>query len=314
MSRPSPTTVLGWNIGGTTSSALLGTADGKIIARREWSSHVELGCEAMIARFLDVARELTDQGEAIAGLGVSIGGPMNPLTGEILSPPHLPGWDAVPLATRLHEALTLDVVVEHDANACLQAEWLWGGAAGCTHAAYLTCGTGFGAGLMVDGRIVRGPGGQTVEIGHVRLADDGPVMFGKAGSAESFCGGTGIARLAAWMFPESFPQPTPTPTLKQRADDGDEHAAAVLAEAARRTGQFCALLGDLHCPQVILLGSLGRYLGPEWVEQIRQAFRDEVLASRQAIRIEPAALAAQLQDYSPLASWVWRRQRVSQST
>jgi hypothetical protein len=71
---------------------------------------------------------------------------------------------------------------------------------------------------------------------------------------------------------------------------------------AHAVGVVCATLGDLLRPDVILLGSLARYLGPAWVDTVRERFRQEVLSdTAAACRIEPAGLGAKLQDCSALA-------------
>ena len=51
-----------------------------------------------------------------------------------------------------------------------------------------------GAGLILDGKLYSGASDMAGEVGHVRLADDGPLGYGKHGSAEGFCSGGGIAR------------------------------------------------------------------------------------------------------------------------
>ena len=300
--------ILGWDVGGTKSAALIASAGGRIVSRVQWPSRAERGPEAMLSDFADRARPLLAEFPHVAGVGVSIGGPLNPLTGLILSPPHLPKWDRVPLVEILQEQLDLPVVAEHDAAACLLAEWLWGSARGTTHAVYLTCGTGCGAGILIDGRILRGPDGQTPEVGHIRLAPDGPKMFGKAGCTESFCSGEGIAKLAPWMFPRRFDRPVETQQLAERSAAGDADARAVLLESARRTGQLCSLLTDTFSPQVIALGSLARYLDPWWLDEIVREFRKEALPANSAhTRIVPAELGDSLQDLSAVAAWVYRQ-------
>ena len=299
--------VLGWDVGGTKSAALLGSADGQILERLEWPSRAERGPEPMLAEFLVEARRLLAGRADVAGIGVSIGGPLNPLTGVILGPPHLPKWDNVPLGDVLQRELSLPVVVEHDAAACLLAEWLWGSAKGTTHAVDLTCGTGCGAGILIGGRILRGPDGQSPEVGHIRLAPDGPVMFGKAGCTESFCSGEGIGKLAGFLFPGRFDGATDTRRLAELAAAGDADARAVLIESARRTGQLCALLADTFSPQIIALGSLARYFPPWWREEVVRSFRAEALeANSSHTRIVPAALGERLQDLSAIAAWVYR--------
>ena len=308
--------ILGWDVGGTKSAAVIGTAAGEVLDRRQWDSDAHLGSAKMLADFLVHARDLLARhaGECHGGVGrvgVSIGGPLNTLTGVVLSPLHLPGWDNVPLVEILRRELGLPAVVEHDAAACLEAEWLWGAARGTTHCAYFTCGTGFGAGVMIDGRILRGPSGQSPEIGHVRINRDGPVMFGKAGCSESFCSGEGIAKLAGFMFPERFGQGgasgVSTRQLMELTQQGDDQARAVLEESARRTGQVCAMLADLIAPQVIVLGSLARYFGQWWLAIVREEFGREVLPLNGGrTQIVASALGERLQDLSAIAPCVFR--------
>jgi glucokinase len=302
--------VLGWDVGGTKSAALIATAGGQVLSRREWPSLAQRGPEPMIREFVACGRELLAAAGSgkVEGIGVSVGGPVNPLTGVVLSPPHLPKWDRVPVVDILTREFGLPVVVEHDAAACLLAEWLWGAAQGTTHAVYLTCGTGCGAGVLIGGRVLRGPSGQSPEVGHIRLAPDGPVMFGKAGCTESFCSGEGIGKLAGWMFPQRFGPGTDTRMLAQLTADGDAEARAVLVASARRTGQLCGLLADTFSPQIIVLGSMARYFGTWWCDEIERSFRAEALADNSShTRIVPAELGERLQDLSAVAAWLYRK-------
>lgn len=92
---------LGFDVGGTKCAAILGTADGQVLDRQQWPTRAERGPEAMIADLLAYARSAPE----VAAAGVSIGGPVDVLNGVVLSPPHLPGWDCVPLKAKLEQAL-----------------------------------------------------------------------------------------------------------------------------------------------------------------------------------------------------------------
>ena len=100
---------------------------------------------------------------------------------------------------RIAEALGAPAFMENDANACALAEWRWGAGQGCRSMAFLTFGTGLGAGLILDGRLYRGACGMAGELGHWRLSDYGPTGYGKEGSFEGFCSGGGI-RLPRCFF------------------------------------------------------------------------------------------------------------------
>ncbi len=302
---------LGWDVGGTKSAAIVGTAQGEILARKQWPSQAHMGHEHMLQQFLLHARLLLKCFPDVGALGVSIGGPLNTITGVIYSPPHLLGWDAVPLKGKLAEIFGLPVVVEHDAIACLQAEMLWGAARGCTHAAYLTAGTGCGAGVLCAGQIVRGPQGQSPEIGHIRLAEDGPDVYGKRGCVESFCSGEGVTLLAQERFPKKFGSRTDLFEIERSARANEPEGVAVVKESGHYLGRVCAMLCDMFYPQKIVIGSMARYLPEIWLEQARAQLRQEIMRPQDGVwpQIVPAQCAERLQDLSTLAPCVCAQQK-----
>lgn len=295
--------ILGFDIGGTKCAALVGTVDGEVVDRSEWPSNVQRGPDAMIGDFISAAGVLRARHRDVVACGVSIGGPLDANRGVIYSPPNLPGWDVVPLRQRLSAELALPVFVEHDAAACAWAEFLWGQPRANGPLIYLTCGTGFGAGYVFGGQIYRGVQGRSPEIGHSRLSEEGPFAYGKEGSAESYCAGSSLCRLAAWKFPQRWSeQPIEGPELGRLAMQGDPDAAAIIALSARATGQICANLVDTFAPEVIVLGSLARHLGEPWLSQVRAHYELEALPGlRDLCLLRVSSLGARLQDCSTLA-------------
>jgi glucokinase len=191
------------------------------------------------------------------------------------------------------------VRIEHDAAACCLAEFHWGAGIGKSRLIYLTCGTGFGAGIVLDGKIYRGAAGKSLEIGHARFREEGPEAFGKTGSVEAFCAGASLGKLAAWKFPARWKT---APSSKELADlwrAGDPQAAEIIHINARAVGEVCANLGDLLRPDMILLGSLAIHLGAKWIELVQARFRAEALPDT-VCPIEPAGLGIRLQDCSAL--------------
>nr|MBA3708970.1 ROK family protein [Planctomycetota bacterium] len=193
--------LLGFDVGGTKCAVILASTDGSsatIIARRSWPTVVERGPAAIIADLIASGRALLADAAltsaALDAIGISCGGPLDTVRGVVLGPPNLPGWDCVPIADRLSEAFGVPARLENDANAGAVAEWRWGAGRGTATMVFLTCGTGMGAGLIIDGRLFAGAGGLAGEVGHIRLADSGPHGHGKDGSFEGFCSGGGIAR------------------------------------------------------------------------------------------------------------------------
>lgn len=295
--------ILGFDIGGTKCAALVGNTRGDVLERREWPSHSKRGPQAMLADFLTAAESLRAAHPGVQACGVSIGGPLDANKGVIYSPPNLPGWDALPLRQQLESALQLPVFIEHDAAACAWAEYIWGEPRTDGTLIYITSGTGFGAGYILQGQIYRGAQGRSPEIGHARFADDGPFAYEKTGSTEAFCAGSSLPRLAAWKFPERWGQQPPDGReLGRLTALGDVNAAAIIALSARATGQVCANLIDTFAPDVIVLGSLARHLGEVWINDVRVVCKQEALPGlHQLCLLRTTSLDTRLQDCSTLA-------------
>ncbi|MBQ7292692.1 MAG: ROK family protein, partial [Clostridia bacterium] len=178
---------IGIDIGGTKCAVVLGDSNG-ILKKVAFKTEE---CKQTITKILDIAESF---GTADA-VGISCGGPLDSGRGVIMSPPNLPDWDNIPIVKLVSDRLGIPAYLQNDANACALAEWRFGAGRGTQNMAFLTFGTGLGAGLILNGRLVDGANGMAGEIGHIRLTDDGPTGYGKAGSAEGYCSGGGIARL-----------------------------------------------------------------------------------------------------------------------
>lgn len=286
----------GVNVGGTTTSVVLGTPDGTVLQRTAWPTQAHDG-DALYAAIVEALRELAGDARTI---GVAVGGPMNARSGVVLSAPHLPGLHGFALGPRLQADLDRPVTVHHDAAACALAEVRWGAGRDAAGLAYLTCGTGFGAGIVIGGRPVYGATGASSELGHVRFRDDGPDVFGKPGSFESYGSASTLPALARRYDP-SFDAATGD-DVAARAARGDQVAQAAIEDNVRAVGAACALLADLLVLDVIVLGSLATYLGASWLQRVRAAFEREALPERAASCALRAGSLEHLQDLSGLAA------------
>jgi glucokinase len=259
--------ILGLDIGGTKTAVVLGDRAGHIHHRSEFPTRTERGFQPTFNELLEhvdaMRAHAAETNQAVGAVSVSIGGPLEIDAGIIQSPPNLPGWDAIPLKSLLEDHTALPVHIEHDGNAGALAEWYFGAARGARNVIFLTAGTGFGAGLILNGDLYRGTCDLAGEVGHLRIADTGPIAFGKAGSWEGLCGGAGIARLAAQRFPHRWPDDDALSTrdLADLARAGDADALAVLNEVGHHLGRGLAILLDILNPEVIVLGSLAVRLG-----------------------------------------------------
>lgn len=298
-------TILAFDIGGTKTAILEGGYDASVLQRREIPTRSQdpfpVAFEHMCVQADDILAEARNAGRTVSAISVSIGGPLQIEPGIILAPPHLPTWDNVPLKRLLSERYQLPAFVEHDGNAGALAEFHFGAGRGARSLIFLTAGTGFGGGIIIDGRIYRGASDTAGEVGHIRLADYGPREFGKVGSWEAFCSGAGMVKWAHWRMPGRWPQTLTTRELVTQALAGERDALRIVRESGQWLGRGLANLIDTLNPDVIVLGSLAVALGDLLLAPAREVIWRECLPqAAAACRIVPAQLGARLGDVAAL--------------
>lgn len=238
--------------------------------------------------------------------GISSGGPLDPVRGVIISPPNLKeSWHGFGIVDYVKGRLGIPMRLENDANASAVAEWRFGAGRGAKDMVFMTFGTGLGAGIIINGRLVRGASGNAGEIGHVRLCDSGPVGYGKAGSAEGFCSGGGIARLATMMASERgivLEGELDTREIFERATRGDALCSDVVRVSCEKFGEVIALIIDLINPEVIACGGVFMRNYDTFMKIMMPITQREALGeSLKDVRILPSALSENIGDLAALS-------------
>jgi len=300
--------LVGFDVGGTKCAVITGVVeDGQLrILNREAFPTPERQEEA-IDRMCALAVTLAGD-DGIAAVGVSAGGPMDAEKGMLLNPPNLPGWTGISMTDIVTGRLGVPARMENDANACALAEFRFGAGKGCRNMAFLTFGTGLGAGLVLDGRLYRGSTGNAGELGHWRLADYGPVGYGKIGAFEGFCSGGGLSQMAEtvdlsylqWGKPTMFRGQYDVRTVAEAARAGDPAAREVFDICADRLGQGLALLIDLLDLDRVVLGSIYARCEDLLAERMQKTLDREMLSIMNC-RVVPAKLGEQIGDYAALS-------------
>ncbi len=296
-------TLIGLDIGGTKTALVLGDDEGQVTLRRQFLTDPVGGFTGWLKQLGALYHQVVLEVDSPQAISVSIGGPLDIERGIIYSPPNLPGWDAVPLKATLEERFDLPVYVEHDGNAGAIAEWRFGAGRGTRNMVFLTMGTGLGAGFILDGRVYRGTTDLAGEVGHMRIAEDGPEAYGKRGSWEGYCAGPAFARLAQQMYPYRWPELPATPEIASLALAGDEQALDVVRRVGTYLGRGLAVLADLLNPECVVIGSMAVRLGDLVLEPARQELAREALtAAAAACRVVPAALGESIGDIASLCA------------
>jgi glucokinase len=254
--------VLAVDLGGTKCSAAVVDRNGRIFSRRTVA--VDLTSpNAPVLQIIHLAKQLSAPyplKRAFRAAGVAVPGLVR--RNATVWAPNLPGWERMPLASRLKRALGIPVVVESDRNAAIVGESWRGAARGKSDAIVFMIGTGIGAGILSGGRVLRGAHELSGCAGWLTITQAKTATRSGSGELEWLAAGPAIARAA-----------------QERLEAGEESSLSLIdcssitahdvAAAARKADRlavevFCragTLLGygianmvSLLDPQVIILG------------------------------------------------------------
>ncbi len=260
------------DIGGTKLAAGLVADAGEVLASAS-APTVAGSADALFDMLLGVIGEVRGEGEP-AVCGVGCGGPMA-AGGETVSPLNISVWRDFPLRSRLASATGLATFVDNDAKALALGEGWKGAAAGERDFLAMVVSTGVGGGIVLDGRLLDGAGGNAGHIGHVCVEPDGRrCVCGAQGCLEAEASGTAIA---AW-------------TGRPAAEAGPD----VVARTGRLVGRAVASVANLlDLRLAVVAGSVALGYGEPFFAAAQAELDAQARLSFAAgARIVPAGLGA----------------------
>ena len=304
---------IGLDIGGTKCAATLGKIAGEkiTIESKVQFPTGDQSPSAILEKFADFIKK---QNKPISGIGISCGGPLDSARGVVLKPPSLPEWDGIEVVKYFEEKFGIKTYLQNDANACAVAEWKFGAGRGAKNMAFLTFGTGFGAGLILNGKLYSGTNDNAGEIGHVRLTAKGPEGYFKKGSCEGYCSGGGIARLAKIMsenkrlsgaykeFAVAARNEITAKTIAEHARQGNAFCKAVYKKSGEMLGRTLSVLVDVLNLEKIIIG--GVYMRAEdllYPAAIKVMEKETLPMAFECVEILPAYLKENVGDYAALS-------------
>ena len=261
---------IGIDIGGMSIKLGLVGAQGEITAKKVIRTESDRYTpEEIISNIGTAALELLQENGAgidtCESVGIACPGTCDPQTGMVLYSNNI-RWEHVPLLEILKRQLDVPMALANDADAAALAEVLFGAAKGKKDAILLTLGTGVGGGVIVDGKIFRGPLRGGCEPGHMVIVHGGkPCTCGRKGCLECYASASalmGTAREAAQAHPESLlaqwsegdPSRIDGKMIFTAEKSGDETAAAVIEEYEDYLSAGIANLVNIFRPEAVILG------------------------------------------------------------
>ncbi len=272
--------VIGIDLGGTKLAGAVFNDDGEILFKETLPLEKRKGKEVGNLLKLLIGNFLTKDLEIIA-IGVCVPGISYLKTGKVWAP-NIPGWNAYPLMEELKSEINNDKInvnIESDRSCYILGEVWQGAAKGCNNAIFLAVGTGIGAGILIDGKIIHGSNDIAGAIGWFAL--DRPYLdkYKSCGCFEYHASGEGLVKVTKEFLSkdknykgklkEKNIDKLNTRDIFDVIKEKDPIAEKVLMQAIEFWGMTVANLVSLFNPEKIIFG--GGVFGPAL------SFLDEIM-------------------------------------
>lgn len=295
--------VIGIDLGGSKIALGLVSPANDIAARTRIDTRADEGLERVIERIAAQVERLkkslpTD--ERIAAVGIAAPGPLDPVSGDLHTLVNLPGISNTPFGRKLQQRLRLPVKLDHDAKAAALGEFHYGVGRERGSMIYIVIGTGVGAAIIYEGRLIYGEGNSAGECGHMTVDPNGHLCHcGSRGCLETYTSGPWLARHYAQA---SGNESVSGAEVTRRAIAGDPTAIAVLHQAGRALGIAVASMAMMINIEQFVIGGSVAGAGELLLMAARESLRRY---SFQAVSAKVKITASKLGEDAPLLGCAW---------
>lgn len=290
--NPAAKVVVAADIGASHTTVAITDLAGTILVQRTERIAVSLGPEPVLSWMVDVATELIAEAgltrDQVAAVGVGVPGPVAHSTGRPAKPPIMPGWDDFDVPGWVQQHLEVPVLVDNDVNISALGERaaVW---PHTDHLIFVKVATGIGAGIISDGRLLRGAQGIAGDLGHVRVprGADVPCHCGNTGCLEAIASGPAIARSLSAQGIEA----ADGDDVVDLVTGGSLEAIQAVRQAGRDLGEVLMASVSLLNPSVIAIGGSMARVGEHLIAGVREVVytRSMPLATEHLVIVQSGA-------------------------
>ncbi len=251
---PTAATIISIDLGGTKIRVALCDLTGNVLTEHTERTHPKGGIHVVeqitgMVNTTVLRQEGTCFEPHIAVIGVP--GAPDPKSGIIHLAPNITDIGQLDIATLLRERLGVEVLVENDVNLAALGEYWLGNFNEDENLAYISIGTGIGAGIVVGGKLLRGSFGAAGEIGYLPFgADPFDKESLKTGALERVAAKNAITGLYHKLSDENVD----VPIIINSASDGDIIANKTLDEVAKQIARATSAIVSVVDPKVVVIG------------------------------------------------------------
>lgn len=294
--------VIAIDLGGTKIAGAVFTESGSVVKQSSYTLSGKTGKDVgqLILKLIhSLSYSLKEE---IKAVGICVPGIANSRTGRIWAP-NIPGWEDYPLKSEMEDyfsGTSVRISIESDRTCYILGEVWKGAAKGCSNAIYISVGTGIGAGIMIDGRILHGSNDIVGATGWMALQSPFSEDYIDCGCFEYYSSGRGIVQNAGKMVLSSPDyqgvlkkiEELTTRNVFEAYGMNDPIAMKVIQKAIEMWGMAAANFVSLFNPEKIIFG--GGVFGPavQFLDDIRnEAAKWAQPVSMKSVKFESSTLA-----------------------
>ncbi|AEE96034.1 ROK family protein [Mahella australiensis] len=261
--------IAGIDLGGTTIQTVLTDENYNIVTKYKSDTLAKEGPDAVIERMMDAIDHVLEESklskEDLLGIGLGIPGLMDIEKGISLFAGNL-SWENIQVVQPFKDRFNVPVYMDNDVRVNALGEWYFGAGRGVKNMVLITLGTGVGAGIIIDGKMLRGPQSAAGEVGHMIIVEDGPACTcGSRGCLEVFASATGMMRRCKelmlenrdsllWQMCDGDIDKVRTHMIDKAHDQGDKVGRQVMAETAYYLGIGLTNVVNIFNPELVVIG------------------------------------------------------------
>ncbi len=289
--------ILGFDVGGTKISAVVGDEEGRILSRVRKPTIRHLGKRRLTEQLQYMGREALNKAEVEKPdlIGVIFAGLVDSGKGRVISSPNILGLNNFSIVQPLEEYFNAPATLENDATAATIAEALFGSGRGVDNFVYITLSTGIGGGAFINGKLYKGTHGLAGEMGHMVIMSNGPTCgCGRKGCLEAIAGGRGIARRVAEnisavkdseILSKVRPNEMDASKVFQAKKKGDMFAQLMIEETIYYLAVGLVNIIAILDPEVVIIGGGISKAGSQLFSPLNAAIREEFKSMRRPFKI-----------------------------
>jgi glucokinase-like ROK family protein len=256
-------------------------------------TYLEGGAEGLIKQLVSCTRRVIEQpevsGHPLIGIGIADPGLVNTRDGVVVTSSTIDFWKQVPLTDIFQKQFGIPVLLESKTRARAMAERMLGAGELSEELIYVDYGAGIGAGIILDGKILRGQRCAVGEFGHTHMVEDGPACkCGSFGCLEALAGAVALqSRVRKAISEGGTSQAVALAggnadeisawTVLKAARLGDKTCSAVVEQAGNYLGLGLANLVNLFNPSMIVLDQRLELAGQGLLDQILRIIKRQAL-------------------------------------